>query len=250
MNTLLNAILLYSRIPVPFRVKCSDEALSRAIMFFPLIGAIVGTIGWGAYWVANYLFGVPSISVVVAIFAMTLSTGALHEDGFADFCDGFGGGYGKEAILRIMKDSFIGCYGVMGLIGIFLLRYTMLSSIAGSNANMLLVFIAAQSASRFGSVAMIGSSSYAREENSRSAHSALGVSFWRIVVAFCFGFATSFIALGWQFTALYFCVATIAFLLFRWYTNRHIGGFTGDTLGALQVTSELLFYATLLQKII
>lgn len=245
MNSLLSAFLLYSRIPVPFRVKCDDEVLSRAIGYFPLVGAVVGAIGAGAFWCASQILGV-EISVAVAIFAMTLSTGALHEDGFADFCDGFGGGYDKEAILRIMKDSFIGCYGVIGLIGIFLLRYLLLTEVASSGYNMLYLFIAVQSASRFDSVAMVRTSSYAREENSRAAHSALGISLPRVLMALIFAFAAAFALFGVQFTLIYIAVASAAFVAFKIYIERHIGGFTGDTLGALQVICELLFYVVLL----
>jgi adenosylcobinamide-GDP ribazoletransferase len=49
-----------------------------------------------------------------------LLTGAFHEDGFTDVCYSFGGGYGKEQIMTIMKDSRIGAYGVIGIILILL----------------------------------------------------------------------------------------------------------------------------------
>lgn len=58
-----------------------------------------------------------------------LITGCLHEDGLADFFDGFGGGTSRERILAIMKDSHIGSYGVIGLIFYFGLFYLLVSSL-------------------------------------------------------------------------------------------------------------------------
>ena len=56
--------------------------------------------------------------------ASILLTGAFHEDGFADVCDAFGGGWTKDKILTIMKDSRIGAYGAIGIILLLLTKYT------------------------------------------------------------------------------------------------------------------------------
>ncbi len=242
MNTLLNAILFYSRIPVPFKVECTPEILSRALKYLPLVGIIVGAIGYGAFWVAS-LFFVHQTAVIVAIIAMVLSTGAFHEDGFADFCDGFGGGYSKKAILRIMKDSHIGCYGVIGLILTLLLRYSLLASF--DTAQMAMVLIVSQGASRFTPVLMVRSSTYARLEESKSSQSALGISNWGLFIAALTGLLP-IVFFEWIFTAGYIMVASLTFVAFKAYIHSKIGGFTGDTLGALQIISELLFYMVLI----
>lgn len=245
MQTLLNAILYYSRIPVPFKVECSPEILSRALRYLPLVGILVGVIGWGAFWVASNFLS-HNIAVVVAMVAMVLSTGALHEDGFADFCDGFGGGYGCEAILRIMKDSYIGCYGVIALILVFLLRYSLLCSFGVAEIGF--VFVGAQAASRFFPVLMVRTSRYVREEGAKSAQSSLGITIGGVVVAMIFAFAPLSL-LGWHFAAVCIPIMCVVFMLFRSYLHRHIGGFTGDTLGALQIIGEMVFYITLLAKL-
>lgn len=243
MNTLANAILYYSRIPLPFRVESTPEVLSRSLRYLPLVGIIVGAIGGGAFWLSSLFLG-QDVAVVVALVAMVVSTGALHEDGFADFCDGFGGGYGKEAILRIMKDSYIGCYGVIGLILLFLLRYTLLCSFDSSQ--MAMVFILSQGASRFAPVLMVRMSTYVREvERAKSAHSSLGISCGGVVVAMLFSIVP-LLSVGWCFMAIYIGLMAVVFLLFRGYLHRHIGGFTGDTLGTLQVIGEIVFYVALL----
>lgn len=242
MNTILNAILYYSRIPVPFKIESTPEILSRALKYLPLVGLIVGAIGYGAFWGAS-LFLAHQTAVIVAIVTMVLSTGAFHEDGFADFCDGFGGGYGKEAILRIMKDSHIGCYGVIGLILVFMLRYSLLASFDSSE--MAMVLIVSQGASRFTPVLMVRCSTYARLEASKSSQSALGISNSGLFIAAIIGLLPIIVfgwisLLGWLLTTLF------TFVMFKAYIHRNIGGFTGDTLGALQIINELLFYLVLI----
>ncbi|MFR9602662.1 MAG: adenosylcobinamide-GDP ribazoletransferase [Rikenellaceae bacterium] len=241
MNTLFNAILYYSRIPIPFRVHFSDKIMSRALKYLPLVGLMVGAVGWATLW-ASSLFLPQNVATVVAICAMVLTTGALHEDGFADFCDGFGGGYTKESTLRIMKDSHIGCYGVIGLILVFLLRYTLLGALEmGHEAAA--VMILAQGASRFAPVVMVRTSTYARSENSKTPQSALGISMWGVVTAMVIALAPLAI-LGWPFALSYIGVMAVVFALFRGYIHSRIKGFTGDTLGALQIIGEIIFYVT------
>lgn len=242
MNRLYNAILFYSRLPVPRGVKCAPEIMSQALRYFPLVGLIVGLIGFGGYWLTTLLLP-HNIGVIVAISLMILTTGALHEDGFADFCDGFGGGYTKESILRIMKDSHIGTYGVVGLIMLLTSRYALLTSF--DSDSMAAVIILAQGASRFAPVVMTRISHYARTEPSKSSHSALGIDMSGVVVAMLFALLPVAV-LGWRVALCYILVMSIIFILFRRYIYRKIEGFTGDTLGALQQIGEVVFYVVLL----
>ncbi len=242
MNRLYNAILFYSRLPVPRGVECRAEILSQSLRYFPLVGLVVGLIGFGAYWLAGQVMP-HNISVIASMVAMILTTGALHEDGFADMCDGFGGGYDRDSILRIMKDSHIGTYGVIGLILMLFTRYTLLCSF--DQESMAVVIILAQGASRFAPVAMIRLSSYARSEPSKSSHSAMGINMGGVVVAMLFSLLPLSL-LGWRIAVCYILLMSIIFILFRRYIHRHIGGFTGDTLGALQQIGEVVFYVTLL----
>ena len=69
--------------------------------------------------VASSFIFPPVVAVLLGVAARVLVTGALHEDGLADFFDGFGGGTERDSVLRIMKDSHIGSYGVLGLVFYF-----------------------------------------------------------------------------------------------------------------------------------
>ena len=73
------------------------------------------------------------IAVLLGMATAVLLTGALHEDGFADTCDGLGGGWNAEERLRIMKDSRIGTYGALGLVFVVLLKFFVLLQIETRN---------------------------------------------------------------------------------------------------------------------
>ncbi len=96
--------MFYTRVPCPRWVGHEPDYLNKATRYFPLIGWLVGAIGFAVLWGGMQLWPT-SVAVLLSIAAMVLTTGAFHEDGFADACDGFGGGWTKEKILAIMKDS-------------------------------------------------------------------------------------------------------------------------------------------------
>ena len=108
------SLMFYTRLPCPSYIDHSENYLNKATRYFPLIGIIVGTISFILFWIFNQIFNV-EISIIIAIATGILITGAFHEDGFADTFDGFGGGWTKEKILEIMKDSRIGAYGAISL---------------------------------------------------------------------------------------------------------------------------------------
>lgn len=110
---LIVAVQFLTRLPLSTAAPDS-ASLRRATLFFPLVGTAVGCFTAGILWLAGLLW--PAwLAVILAIAAELRLTGALHEDGLADFCDGFGGGWSRDQILSILKDSRIGTYGTLGL---------------------------------------------------------------------------------------------------------------------------------------
>jgi adenosylcobinamide-GDP ribazoletransferase len=96
-------------------VGYSDELLNQATVYFPLVGWLVGGVAAGVFAGGNLLFRNDDVALLLSMVASILLTGAFHEDGFADVCDGFGGGWTPDKILAIMKDSRLGTYGATGL---------------------------------------------------------------------------------------------------------------------------------------
>lgn len=237
LNLLFLAFQFYSRIPTG-KTDYSEENLTKAFRYFPLVGIVVGGLAGCVGWAAAFIFPL-SASIVLSLIAMVLLTGGLHEDGFSDFFDGFGGGYTKERILAIMKDSTVGAYGVISLILLFLLKFSLLLSL--DIAVLPFVLIAAHASSRFMSIVLINTSRYARTENSKAMHTRNKTGMTTTLIAFVFA-ALPLPFLPWQISAVVFPTFFAIYWALKRYVERKINGFTGDILGALQQLCELAFY--------
>jgi len=248
-NFFFTALQFYTRFPAPKWLEYKPENLSLATKYLPVIGWIVGLIT-GMVWVGGmYLTDVP-IGLLLSIGAGILTTGAFHEDGFADVCDGFGGGWSKEKILEIMKDSRVGTYGSVGLIFILAFKFYLLQYLASfANADILtlvLVLITGHSISRFMPVLVIATQNYARDTNDSKAKPVaektdFSTSVWALF------FAVIPLVLLMYLIKQPLLIFSIAFLLLltfflNRYFNKWIGGYTGDCLGAIQQVCEVGFY--------
>ncbi len=237
------AIMFFTRIPIPVKLEYSEEIMNQSQKYFPLVGAIVGGIGCFVYFVSQLFFST-EISLVISMISTVLLTGAFHEDGFTDVCDSFGGGYGKEQIMTIMKDSRIGAYGVIGIILILLLKFLALNQIAYSSGTLIYaVILNGHITSRFQAGTMIFTDLYVTDiDKSKSkplANKKLSYG------AFFFTLLTTlipyFLFKNWLFL-LIIPLSHIGKLYLSWYFKKHIGGYTGDCLGTVQQICEVLFY--------
>jgi adenosylcobinamide-GDP ribazoletransferase len=239
LDIFLSAVMFYTRIPVPVNTVFSNDLLNKSIRYFPLIGIIVGGIGALVFWGLESIFPFP-VALIISMVATIFVTGAFHEDGFADFCDGFGGGYTRERILEIMKDSRIGTYGSVGLFCMLMTKFFVLFGIPVSH--MPIVFIAGHAFSRLLPVGIIYTSIYVREDASSKTRpigqKGSALSFW---VAFAFGIIP-LIMIPWLPVLLIAIGSFLLFIVFKWYIKRTLGGYTGDVLGALQQLAEIFFY--------
>src|SRR5262245_43163072 len=113
----LAAVQFLTRLPVPSPVGDGEQAtadLRRGVVYLPLVGGLIGLSTAGVILAASSLWP-PWLAVVLGLTWEAWLTGALHEDAVADFCDAFGGGWTKEEVLDILKDSRIGTFGTLGL---------------------------------------------------------------------------------------------------------------------------------------
>ncbi len=237
------ALMFYTRIPCPKWITHDAEYLNKATRYFPLMGWIVGGACAAAFYGVNYFLNIP-IAIVLSIITGIFITGAFHEDGFADVCDGFGGGWTKEKILDIMKDSRTGAYGTVGVVLIMLLKYMSLVSI--NTYELGVVIIAAHSFSRLCAVFIIATSQYVRENDDAKAKPlAKTITANEIIPAAAFGLAPLFLFLNLKIL-LVLLLPLIGTLYLRWYFRKWIGGYTGDCLGATQQVTEILFYLSII----
>ncbi|WP_374086248.1 adenosylcobinamide-GDP ribazoletransferase [Methylomicrobium lacus] len=232
------ALGFYTRLPCPKNLDYRQ--LPQAAVYLPAIGWLVGALSGAAFYLAAGLWPQTTAAIIASITGI-LVTGAFHEDGFADVCDGFGGGYGKERILEIMKDSAIGVYGTLGLLLLLLMKISLLGSLQTQMVPW--VLLAGHSISRLMPLGLMRSYSYARSENSKS-----GIAMFSLGFSDLF-FATSMALLPFIFLPGNCLLAVIPVVLSTlWlghYFDRHIGGYTGDCLGACQQVGETVFYLSL-----
>jgi len=244
IKVFLISLMFYTRIPGPKNIDFTSDRLNRATKYLPFIGIIVGCIGAVVFLLGN-LFLPVNASVLFAILGMIFTTGAFHEDGLADFFDGFGGGYTKEKILTIMKDSTIGTYGAIGLILLIVSKILLISEI--SPLQIPIVIIAAHAFSRAIPVLLIFTSQYVREDiTSKSKAVAEKKNYSILIVALLIGFLPLILLLPYFFAVFVSVVIFIIYIYFRYYIHKKIGGYTGDILGTLQQLSEVGFYVSFL----
>lgn len=251
LHIFFTCLMFYTRIPCPKNINHDPDYLNKATRYFPFIGWIVGSISFLAFYLFSLFLSIES-AVLLAIIASILTTGAFHEDGFADVCDGFGGGWTKEKILLIMKDSAIGAYGAIGLVLLFLLKFKLLSeSILLFSTNIFLIFllfISAHSLSRLAAISIIFTHEYSRDDaTSKSKPIAKKHSWKEITGSFFFGLIP---LLALSFFQYQFLLAVIPVFIMRYFLARYfqkwIDGYTGDCLGATQQVCEVIYYVSIL----
>lgn len=235
LKLFLLALSFYTRLPGP---QAQDYTkLPQAALYLPLVGWLVGGITALSFYLADLLW-TQAVAVILALITGIFVTGAFHEDGFADVCDGFGGGWGKQRILEIMKDSYIGVYGFLGLLLIFLLKISLLGGLFASAVP--LVLLAGHSISRLPPLLLMQHYDYARNNDGKAA----GAVYKPNLHELAFATAAALLPLT-LLPAL--CILTIVPVLgvncyLGRYFHRHIGGYTGDCLGASQQIAETVFY--------
>ena len=241
------ALRFFTRLPTPAWVGHSQEQLNHAARYFPLVGVIVGAIGAAVTELAVLALPI-GVAVLLGMAATVLVTGGFHEDGFADACDGFGGGWDKARVLAIMKDSRIGSYAAIGLGLLLLTKWTALVEIdaAFGPPVLALVLIAGHAVSRLAPTALIHFLDYVRDDDSsKSRPLAQRMAPGELAIAALCGLAPCLLLPPTDILVALGAAALASFAAARYFLRR-IGGYTGDCLGATQQLAELACYLGML----
>ena len=243
------AIQFLTRVPVPSASGYQARWLSESLRYFPLVGGLVGLASVTVWWLSSRLFPQP-IAVGLMLAASLLITGAFHEDGFADTCDGLGGGDTRERALAVMKDSRIGAFGALGLIVLMGLKWSAL--LALPRATFCLIVVAAHVVSRWCSIGLVWALPYARADGAgKSQQFDRGLSRAQWLLSGAIGMLAVVIPAIWPgitpsnalatAAGMGLAAAAVTALLAGACFRQRIGGYTGDCLGAAQQASELMF---------
>ncbi|WP_321331947.1 adenosylcobinamide-GDP ribazoletransferase [uncultured Bacteroides sp.] len=239
-NRLLAAFVFFTRLPFGRIREIPAECFKHVVNYWPLAGWLTGGIMAGTLWLAAQILPL-SVAVLLALMVRLLVTGCLHEDGLADFLDGFGGGTTRERTLAIMKDSHIGSYGVIGLVLYFALMWSLLSALPLTLACMAIV--SGDAWSKFCAAQQINFLPYARKEEESKAKVVYNrMSLGAFVFAFVSGIVPAIVFLSpfmfWLAGLLPLLTAVFLILLMK----KRLQGYTGDCCGAAFLLCELAFY--------
>lgn len=236
---ILAALIFFTRLPF-WKIKEVPAAYFKHIVaYWPLTGWLTGGIMASVLWISAQVLPAPT-ALMLAILSRLLITGCLHEDGLADFLDGFGGGSTRERTLAIMKDSHIGSYGVIGLICYFLLLFLLLE-----NMPMKLVcalVICGDCWSKCCASQLINLLPYARKEEDSKARVVYDrMTRQELLTGLVCGLLPAVLFLPADFLPAFLCPLLAFFFLYR-LMKRRLQGYTGDCCGATFLLCELAFY--------
>jgi adenosylcobinamide-GDP ribazoletransferase len=232
LSGLIDAVTFLTRVLLRTRAQ-DDQAIARAVPWFPVVGGIVGLLVAAVYCGGIYVLP-PLLAATVAIACGLLVTGAFHEDGLADIADGFGGGRDREDRLRILKDPRLGTFGVLAVVVALLLRIGAVSTFARSDA-----LLAIPAAHALGRGASVGAMAIFRPVDD-----GLGAAYTRALTPAraAIGAALAIVIAGgtlrvWALPAA--GIGVLVLLLVGSLARSKIGGINGDVLGAIQQLTEI-----------
>ena len=241
MKRIAAALTFFTRIPIWKWTEIPQRYYSSVVVYWPLTGWVTGGFTALLLWSAAQVFPMLS-AVVIALTGRALLTGALHEDGLADFCDGFGGGATKERILDIMKDSHIGTYGVIGLI-FYYLWYVSIVAYLPLEIAVAGIF-ASDAFAKVCAAQLVNLLPYSRPEGAKNKISYDRMTIWQLLIVMLSGLLPVCLL-----TCLDVCLTISIFApilvigLLILYMRHKIGGYTGDCCGAACMLCELSMLA-------
>jgi adenosylcobinamide-GDP ribazoletransferase len=230
------AFALLTRLPVHRLSLPRVTVLSEAVWAYPIVGAVVGAIGGALYWFIHALSCPPALAALFALVATILATGAMHEDGLADFADGLAGDT-RERSLSIMRDHKIGAYGVIALVLSLAMRATAIAIIAEPRAVMA-ALIAADAASRLSAVLIMAALPPVRRDGLSASVGSPTAGLAGIALGLTFVIAWVLLPLG--VALLLVLSAGVSAFVLGGVAFVRLGGQTGDVLGASSQICECL----------
>lgn len=228
-----------TRIPMLARIDYSQRLMNQSSVYFPLIGLLLGGLYAGLYSLLVMIWPALISLILVLCFHLWL-TGAFHEDGLADSVDGLGGGLSVARRLAIMKDSSLGTYGALSLVCALGLKAALLLAMP----QIWLALLLAPCFARLTPLLLMRLLPYvSNPDTSKTRPVAEAFGTGRLLVAV--GFV---VIVGFMTNTSVAALAAVTLVSVVWGSMlvRLLGGYTGDTLGASVVFTELVFLLALL----
>ena len=222
-----------TRLPVRLASQPNEKDLGNSLLFYPLVGFIIGLLLIGLGWLLSG--SPPLVTAALLVATWVLITGGLHLDGLADSADAWIGGMGdRTRTLAIMKDPNCGPAGVTAIVLILLLKFAALYSLAIANEwiTVLLAIILARTLLPL----LFLTTPYVRSNGLGTSLAIHQPRRWSIFIVVT-TFAIMLLLTDIQYLLLSL-IAVVTFLLLRHLMLHRIAGTTGDTAGALVEITE------------
>jgi adenosylcobinamide-GDP ribazoletransferase len=237
MTAFLLALRFLSIIPLGKGREITAATVSAAGKYYPLVGLILGGLFWMGFQGLRLLFP-PALTAGLLLLFWVVLTGALHLDGLGDCLDGLYGGHDADSRLRIMKDVHLGTMGTVGLILMVGLKFLALLEILASPALALwLLWIPALS--RWTPIFLSCFFPYARPGGGLGQALVQGTGEKELFWASLFGWVPLLLLERFRGLGLILLLVIWSFFCGRYFLKK-LGGITGDVMGAVIETSELL----------
>lgn len=231
----LAAVAFLTRFPVPRWAHPDERTLGASMSLFPAVGALLGGVNAAAAYALMPL--APRDVTATALVALpVVMTGALHYDGLADTVDALGGGFTRERRLAIMKDPHIGTYGVIALVVLLLLQFSVFR--AARAEDLYCALIVAPTLARTPGVMLAYFCPYARAEGGKGKAFVENLRPAHVLVAVVIAVGVSWTCVGGARAAAALAMTAAICAVAGAYFRRHLGGVTGDALGATSQTCE------------
>ncbi|MDR3425145.1 MAG: adenosylcobinamide-GDP ribazoletransferase [Alphaproteobacteria bacterium] len=229
------AINYLTRVSLPFKDEIKSRLIRRSMVWFPIIGALIGFIGAGIDWLTTEMRMPGAITATAAVVGMLFVTRALHEEEFASLVDTYGKQFDRSANVGWLKEERSVRYGTLATIMIIILKIGAIASLA-DNALVFQTLIVASCWSR---VLMVVAAAWLRPiEGDPVADHFQQPPALRVVLAVGIGALISWSALGTD-AATVLTAGTIAGLVVALIGANHLRGYSGALLGTLQQVVEI-----------
>ena len=236
LRSAVAAVTFLTAIPLGRTTEVGSRDLRGGLALFPLVGAMIGALSAAVAWGAALVM--PSLpAAVLGVAAGVIVTAAMHLDGLADTADGVGAALAGRDPSAVMHDPRLGAFGGAALSLDLLLKISVLSALV-AGPRFPVEAIAAGALGRAVAIALVTALPYAGATAGAGAWTR-GIGRGPALVGIVIASAIGILAVGWAFGVMAAAGLAIAGVIGRW-SRRHLGGVTGDTLGAAAELTETL----------
>lgn len=236
LESLVVAFQFLTRLYLPINVEWDTGNLRRSLMWFGLVGAVIGTILAGFLMLFNRFDVISAVAAIIILIIWIFITGGMHIDGISDMADGFFSMRDKEQTLEIMKDSHVGAFGVMTIVFVLLIKFEMLKEFILIEKNVWLLVLPPTIARIAAGLVLSFYETTKKSGLGYTFHSSDPRIFWTI------GFIVTLIisAILNIKSLIFITLAIVASNLMALWAKKKIGGLNGDIYGAIVETVEII----------